>query len=279
VNPELARLLDLAENADPGTRIEYCAPVAQHGVEAVAAVGPWLSDPRLGRFAVRVVAAAARHGAQDEAVRVLLDVLEEPVTPGLGDDLVWYLDRLDSSWRRRRRRPRSRFDTVVGRLAKDPSRPRRYMHAWTLWHRIVDSVVPSDGRLRYLGACHRWNNQSYVDSGSRRIRSEPPAGEYCHLCEQAETRATGTSPRNWSAVRAEWAEAGERLHLRREKVWHLGVTDDEIVTDDLGAMYLTECGWWIEKERVVAGGRSGPVSPICDVCVTFIRWRDAKPAI
>ncbi len=276
MDPELTDLLELAKRAGPLERIDYAKPIARHGADAVAAMGPWLADPRLCGFAVRVIAAAAEHGARDEARTVLLGALDEPVTPGLGDDLVWFLDRLDPGWRRRRRPRPVRADSAIGKLAKDPTRPRRYMHAWTLWHRIVDQVTASDGRLRYIGACHRWNNEGYVDSGSRRIQPEPPAGEYCYLCDQAESRLAGSSSGVWASIRAPWVDAGERLHLRREKVWHLAVTDDMVVPEALGAMYLTECGWWIERERVTAEGVKRQVSPICDVCVDFARERAAQ---
>jgi hypothetical protein len=51
----LAELLARAAAADGMTRIDFRDPIAAHGAEAIAALGPWLGDPRLAGFAVRAI--------------------------------------------------------------------------------------------------------------------------------------------------------------------------------------------------------------------------------
>lgn len=51
----LASLLRAAAEAAPDRRIEYRDPIAAHGEAAIKGVGPWLADPALGAFAVRVI--------------------------------------------------------------------------------------------------------------------------------------------------------------------------------------------------------------------------------
>ena len=279
MNAELAKLLEQAEEAGLRERIEFRDPIARHGAEAVEAMIPWLADGRLAGFAVRVIAAAHGFGAAHEAIAALLAGLNEPANPEVQDDLVWFLGRIDPGWQRRRGHRRGGTDSRIGSLAKDPSRVRRYMHAWTLWHRILDEVASKDGKRRYLSPCHRWNNEHYVDSGSRRIQVTVPLDQYCSLCDQAESRATTAQSGPWRSVRSVWADAGMRLHLCRDRTWHLAVGDDSVEAANLGTMYLTECGWWIEGGRVHAGGASEPPSPICEQCVRFVRGRDRVPVV
>jgi len=274
LNAELARLLEQAERSGPGERIELRDRLARHGAAAVEAMVPWLADARLAWFAVRVITAAHGFGATHEAIAALRSGVDEPVTPQVQDDLIWSLDRVDPGWRRRRERQHSRVDSPIGILAKDPSRERRYMHAWTLWHRILDEVVSATGSKRYLSPCHRWNNDHYVDSGDRRIQTAVPPGQYCYLCDQAESRTRAPMSGPWRSVKALWADAGVRLHLCRERTWHLAVGDDSVEATALGTMYLTECGWWIEGSRIHAEGTGEPPSPICDQCVRFVRARE-----
>ena len=55
----LASLLEAAAEAAPDRRIEYRDPIAAHGEAAIKGVSPWLADPALGAFAVRVIRKAA----------------------------------------------------------------------------------------------------------------------------------------------------------------------------------------------------------------------------
>jgi hypothetical protein len=74
MDKQLAKAIAGAEAADRLTRIEWRDPIAQYGVAAIDAVAPWISDPELGAFAVRVIEAAAGHGAKAEAVEALSSV-------------------------------------------------------------------------------------------------------------------------------------------------------------------------------------------------------------
>ena len=86
MTPELADLLDAAQRADRLTRIEWRTPIARHGAAAIDAVAPWIHDPELGAFAVRVVEEAANHGAKPEAIEALSSVGNiGPSAPVLGD--------------------------------------------------------------------------------------------------------------------------------------------------------------------------------------------------
>ena len=51
----LDELLDEARMADPANRIDLRDPIAAHGARAIAELQTWLSDPRLGAFAVRTL--------------------------------------------------------------------------------------------------------------------------------------------------------------------------------------------------------------------------------
>ena len=60
-----------AAEAPPSIRIEFRDPIARHGLAGIERVVPWLTDPSMAAFAVRVVARAADFGAADDARRVL----------------------------------------------------------------------------------------------------------------------------------------------------------------------------------------------------------------
>jgi hypothetical protein len=51
----LESLLQAAEEAAPDRRIELRDAIAAHGAAAIKCVSPWLTDPALGAFAVRVI--------------------------------------------------------------------------------------------------------------------------------------------------------------------------------------------------------------------------------
>ena len=60
-----------AGEAPPNVRIEFRDAIARHGPEGIAQVAPWLIDPKMAAFAVRVIGRAAEFGAAAEARRVL----------------------------------------------------------------------------------------------------------------------------------------------------------------------------------------------------------------
>ena len=87
-------LLRRARAADGGTRINLRDPIAASGAQAVARLGPWLTDPRLGAFAVRTIERAA---TSPEAVSLARNVLSEALTScvePVRSDIVDALKRL-----------------------------------------------------------------------------------------------------------------------------------------------------------------------------------------
>lgn len=90
---ELTALLEQAMAASPAVRIQYRDAIAAHGDRAIDEVKPWLTDPALAAFAVRVIERAGAHGDPAHAARVLRSArskVPEPVAPDIG----WALARL-----------------------------------------------------------------------------------------------------------------------------------------------------------------------------------------
>ena len=77
-----------AAEAPPSRRIEFRDPIARYGAAGIDRVTPWLSDPKMAAFAVRVIARAADFGAAKEARRALSASLVRLVEPVLGDAKV-----------------------------------------------------------------------------------------------------------------------------------------------------------------------------------------------
>lgn len=71
--PPLADLLRTASTASRFDRINYRDAIASHGAAAIEAIKPWLADPSLAAFAVRVIARAGAQGSQADAVRAFND--------------------------------------------------------------------------------------------------------------------------------------------------------------------------------------------------------------
>ena len=87
-------LLRRARAADGGTRINLRDPIAAFGVKAIVRLGPWLTDPRLGAFAVRTIERAATSPESATLARkVLSEALRSSVEPVRGD-IVAALKRL-----------------------------------------------------------------------------------------------------------------------------------------------------------------------------------------
>ena len=75
-NQSLASLLQAAAEAAPDRRIEYRDSIAAHGEAGIKGVSPWLADPALGAFAVRVI----RKAADAETLTVALASLRSAKT-------------------------------------------------------------------------------------------------------------------------------------------------------------------------------------------------------
>ena len=60
-----------AAEAPPAIRIEFRDPIARYGSDGIDRVTPWLADPSLAAFAVRVIARAADFGAAGASGRAL----------------------------------------------------------------------------------------------------------------------------------------------------------------------------------------------------------------
>ena len=90
----LDRLLEIARTAAPNHRINYRDPIATHGRAAIDAVLPWLADPRLCRFAVRVVWKAGELGESDRAIAALREALTDPSVATDREDLAFHLRQL-----------------------------------------------------------------------------------------------------------------------------------------------------------------------------------------
>lgn len=86
MNGDLDNLLRQAAAADGMDRINFRDRIAAHGPAAVARLEPWLSDARLGSFAVLTIRAAASRGALSEAVTVLKRN-QTRVTPTVAGDI------------------------------------------------------------------------------------------------------------------------------------------------------------------------------------------------
>jgi hypothetical protein len=69
---DLDQLLDAAEVAGPGERIEFRDPIAAHGANAIAPLRRWLGDARLSAFAVRTL---ERIAAEPTSRKAVLDAL------------------------------------------------------------------------------------------------------------------------------------------------------------------------------------------------------------
>lgn len=89
--PGLSRLLERARRARPGSRIELRSDIAAHGIPALNAMLDWIGDPKLERFAVRVIGAVGYSGERDSAIRALVPLLDRE---GLRSDVMEQLTRL-----------------------------------------------------------------------------------------------------------------------------------------------------------------------------------------
>jgi hypothetical protein len=97
--PNLQALVALAATASPIERIELRDQIASFGPEAVAAMAPWLTDPVLGAFAVRVMGKASDGGAQTQAIAALKKALTKSLPDSVRGDITAELARLRANAR------------------------------------------------------------------------------------------------------------------------------------------------------------------------------------
>jgi hypothetical protein len=90
---DLHGLLASAAGAGPTERIEWRDRIAAHGASAIAAVRPWLSDPRLAAFAIRVIERAGQDGEREAALSTLRGARRK-IDPRVRPDLDWALLQL-----------------------------------------------------------------------------------------------------------------------------------------------------------------------------------------
>ncbi|OGN80943.1 MAG: hypothetical protein A2X23_10795 [Chloroflexi bacterium GWC2_73_18] len=90
---ELALLLTEAEQAPANRRILWRDRIASHGARAIDGVRPWLSNPMLAGFAIRVIERAGSLGEADLATRVLR-AERRRVPSHVAGDVAWALQRL-----------------------------------------------------------------------------------------------------------------------------------------------------------------------------------------
>jgi hypothetical protein len=89
-NAALATLLARAEGADPAHRIDLRDPIAAHGAAAIEAVTPWLKEPTLAAFAIRVIARVGLDGER-EAAQAALRSARRRMDDRLRADADWAL--------------------------------------------------------------------------------------------------------------------------------------------------------------------------------------------
>ena len=157
---------------------------------------------------------------------------------------------------------------------------QQFMRAWTHWHLVVGSLTTSAGRLAHLSACHRWNSDEFIHHHRPGlVEAVPPGGHLCDRCDRIASERLRPEPHGqWAAEIATWS-GSPRLHLKRSRTWHLAIGNDAIDSPEEGAVYLTECGWYVERQRVSAV-HSRPHdqghSPMCEACVRFAKAHAAE---
>ena len=108
---DLDRLLNAASAADAMTRIDYRDRIAAFGVAAINRLEPWLSDSRLGAFAVRTIERAAAVPGAAVAAGLVFE-RSHPNSP--------VRDDIEAAWARLGGRPRS----ATGSTTRTGSSPR-----------------------------------------------------------------------------------------------------------------------------------------------------------
>ena len=89
---EIVGLLAHARHAGPAHRIEWRDRIAAHGQPAIEAIAPWLGEPKLAAFAVRVIERVGHDG--DPELEVALRALRgarRAIDWSVRPDLEWAL--------------------------------------------------------------------------------------------------------------------------------------------------------------------------------------------
>lgn len=109
----LTALLAEARAADPAHRIDLRDSIAAHGAAAIVALTPWLKDPSLAAFAIRVIARAGLDGERETAQATLRQARRR-LDPRLRLDIDWALSVL--------RVERPAAPTLAKRIVAAPAR-------------------------------------------------------------------------------------------------------------------------------------------------------------
>ena len=102
----LSEALVGATEAPPDRRIEYRDAIARHGHAGIDAVEPWILDPVMFRFAVRVIVRAGDFGFAEDARSSLRRFSRDPIPPDVLAEVDWGLGQLGARKARQRDRPR-----------------------------------------------------------------------------------------------------------------------------------------------------------------------------
>ena len=137
-NAALATLLARAEGADPANRIDLRDPIAAHGAAAIEAVTPWLKDPALAAFAIRVIARVGLDGEREAAQSVLRSARRR-MDERLRADTDWALSVLKVAPARAVEPPAARRTT----LPRRPEAPRYAAGSRPLRSRPRSGLSPS----------------------------------------------------------------------------------------------------------------------------------------
>lgn len=264
--------------APPETRIEFRDPIARHGEAAITAVERWVSDSRLGRFAVGVIEATVRFGVPATFVaKKLAELTDTAATPEIAEDIDAVLRALGARPRHAARPPKRPPGAPL--INRRPGEARRYMKAWTYWHLVDGSVERGAGRLGYLSMCHRWNSESFIGRAGLGIRNRVPEGEHlCDRCNRADFNGFRAGwQTKWTAETAAVVGGSPSMYLWCAETRHIAVGDGALESAECGNVYMTECGWWIERDRVTtirSGPSAVPLEP-CEACARFVSARES----
>ncbi|MEX1173904.1 MAG: hypothetical protein WEG56_15015 [Chloroflexota bacterium] len=86
-------LVAAARRSSPANRIQWRDPIAAHGRAGIDAVAPWLAEPVLAAFAIRVILRAGMEGQRDGATAALRRA-RRTMSPVLRADVDWALRQL-----------------------------------------------------------------------------------------------------------------------------------------------------------------------------------------
>lgn len=128
---QLATLLLTIREASPNARISHRNQLAAFGPDAIESLAQWLSEPRLGAFAVRVLEQMAREPAHRAlAIRTLLDGRASASTLSIAADITDALARLGAPVTQARAGTRGRAHALG-----TPGRAERAYWAMHTWER------------------------------------------------------------------------------------------------------------------------------------------------